>query len=97
MSVPPPAEHAFAWTAVFVAETLADRVGAAPFKLAHSVSTMLGADATCLRKSGAACLLAHFLVAPAVLAAPASSFDSSGAVVERAGPKCAMCAAKPSC
>ena len=58
---------------------------------------MLGADTTCYSKSGAAFLFAHFLAATAVLAAPASGDDGSGALVERAdlfgG---AMCFAHPS-
>ena len=117
------AKHALAWTAaVFVAETLAGRVGgaarhgarllsAAVFaairssttvgvagascKLARSTRTMLGTDTTCFCKSGAAFLLAHFLAAIAVLPAPASCFDGTGALVERAGPKCTMCTATP--
>ena len=32
-----------------------------------------------------------------MLAAPASGFDGTGALVERAGPKCAMFVAKPAC
>ena len=51
---------------------------------------MLGADTPRYCKSGAAFLLAHFLAATAVLAAPASGSDGSGALVERAGPKCTM-------
>ena len=57
---------------------------------------MLGTDATCLRKSGAAFLFAHFLAAPAVLAAPASALDGSGALVERAGPIDTVFIAHPS-
>ena len=53
------------------------------------------ADATCSRKSGAAFLLAHFPAATAVLFAPASGLDGSGALVERAGPKCTMFVAEP--
>ena len=58
---------------------------------------MLGADTTRFHKSGAAFLLAHFLAATAVLAAPASGCDSTGALVERAGPMCAMFLANSSC
>ena len=58
---------------------------------------MLGTYITCFSKSGAAFLLAHFLVATAVLAAPASSCDGRGALVERAGPIASMFIAKPSC
>ena len=59
---------------------------------------MLGTDAACSCKSGAAFLLAHFLAATAVLGTPASGCDGSGALVERAdlfgG---AMFCAKPAC
>ena len=73
-------------------------IGGASCKLARSVCTVLGADATRLRKGGAAFLLAHCLAATAVLAAPASGFDGTGALVERAGLlRGAMCCAKPSC
>ena len=58
---------------------------------------MLATDTACFCASGAAFLFAHFLAATAVLAATASCLDSSGALVERAGPKCAMFIAKPSC
>ena len=57
--------------------------GASP-KLAGSTRAMLGADTTCLHTSGAAFLIAHFLAATAVLAAPASGCDGTGALVERA-------------
>ena len=57
----------------------------------------IGTDATCLRTSGAAFLRAHCLAATAMLAAPASGCDGTGALVERAGPKCAMFTANPSC
>ena len=65
-------------------------VGGASCRLARSVCAVLGTDATCLRKSGAAFLLAHCLAATAVLDAPASGSDGTGALVERAGPKCAV-------
>ena len=73
-------------------------VGGASCKLARSTRAMLGADTACSCKGGAAFLLAHFPLATAVLGAPASSNDGSGALVERAylfdG---AMFCAKPSC
>ena len=73
-------------------------VGAASCKLAVSMRSMFAADTTCLRKSGAPFLFANFLLAAtAVLPAPASGFDGTGALVERAGPKCAMFIAKPAC
>ena len=62
-------------------------VGGASCKLARSLRAMLGADTTCYRKRGAAFLLANCPAATAVLVAPASGFDGSGALVERAGPK----------
>ena len=76
-------------TAVFAAMRRSTTVcvGGASFKLARSIRAMLGTDAVCVRKSGAAFLLAHFLAATAVLAASASGFDGTGALVERAGPK----------
>ena len=58
---------------------------------------MLGADTACFRKSGAAFLIAHFLAATAVLVAPASGYDGTVAIVERADLFGAMFAAKPSC
>ena len=70
-------------------------VGGASCKRARSTRAMLPADTACYRKRGAAFLLSHF-VATAVLAAPASSSDGTGALVERAGPKCSMFAAHPS-
>ena len=83
-------------TAVFLAMQISRVcVGGTPFKLAGFASAMLGTDATCSCKSGAACLVAHFLAATAVRAAPASSLDGSGALVERAGPKCTMFTANP--
>ena len=72
-------------------------VGGASCKLARSMCTMLGTDATCLRKSGAAFLLAHFPAATAVFVALASGFDGIGALVERAGPISTMFSAKPPC
>ena len=61
-------------------------VGGASCKLARSTRPMFGADTACSYTRGAAFLLAHFPAATAVLAAPASGFDGSGAFVERAGP-----------
>lgn len=72
-------------------------VGGASCKLARSICTMLGADTTRFSKRGAAFLLAHCLAASAVLAAPASGYDGSSAVVERADLFGAMFAAKPTC
>ena len=74
-----------------------DCVGGAAINLARPESAMLGADAACCSKRGAACRRAHFPAATAVLATPASGFDGTGALVERAGPKCAMCIAHTSC
>ena len=71
-------------------------VGGASCKLARSICAMLAADTTCDCKRGAAFLLAHCPAATAVLAAPASGLNGTGALVERAGPKCAMFAADPS-
>ena len=56
---------------------------------------MLVTDTTCYCTSGAAFLLAHFPAATAVLFAPASGLDGSGALVERAGSISAMFGAKP--
>ena len=56
-------------------------VDGASFKLARSSCAMLGTDATCSCKRGAAFLLAHFLATAAVLFAPASGYDGCGAVV----------------
>ena len=72
-------------------------VGGASFKLARSVCTVLAADTTGYCTSGAAFLLAHFPFATAVLAAPASGCDGSGAVVERADLFGAVFPAHPSC
>ncbi len=58
---------------------------------------MFVADAACFSESGAAFLLAHCPAATAVLAAPASGFDGTGALVERAGASSTMFTAKPSC
>ena len=58
---------------------------------------MLDADATCFRKCGAAFLLAHCPAATAVLGAPASGCDGTGALVERAGPIGTVLHATPSC
>ena len=71
-------------------------VGGASCKLARSICTVLAADTACSCKRGAAFLLAHFPAGTAVLTAPSSCFDGSGALVERAGPTCAMFSAKPS-
>ena len=70
-------------------------VGGASCKLARSTSTVLGTDTTCNCTSGAAFLAAHFFPATAVLAAPASCIDGSGAVVERADLFGGMCCAHP--
>ena len=72
-------------------------VRGASCKLAGSASAVLDTDTTCFCKSGAAFLLAHFLAATAVLAAPASGCDGTGALVERAGPFSPMFTTKPSC
>ena len=72
-------------------------VGGASCKLACSICAMFGADTTCSCKGCAAFLLANFPAAAAVLNAPPSSFDGTGALVERAGPIRAMFRAKPSC
>ena len=72
-------------------------VGGASCKLAGYVCAMLAADTTSVFKRGAAFLLAQFLGATAVLAAPASDSDGRGALVERAGPSSAMFTAKSSC
>ena len=75
-------------TAVFTAiRRCRGCVGGASFKLARSMRAVLGTDTTCSCKCGAAFLLAHFLAATAVLAAPASGCGGSGTLVERAGPK----------
>ena len=58
---------------------------------------MFAANTTRCSKSGAAFLLAHFLAATAVLAAPASGFDGTGAFVERAESVATMFAAKSAC
>ena len=71
-------------------------VAGASCKIARSICAMLGTDATSHCTSGAAFLLAHFPAATAVLAAPASSSDGSGALVERAEPFCSVFIAKPS-
>ena len=71
-------------------------VGGASFKLARSTRAVLGADTAWKRKGGATFLLAHFLPATAVLAAPASGVDGSSAVVEQADLFGAMFTAKPS-
>ena len=85
-------------TAVFAAiRRCRGCVGGASCKLARPTRAMLGADATCVRKSGTAFLLAHFTFATAVLVAPASGYDGSGAVVERADLFGAMLLANPSC
>ena len=55
-----------------------------PPNLARSVCAVLDTDTPRYCTSGAAFLLAHYLAAAAVLFAPASSFDCSGALVERA-------------
>ncbi len=57
-------------------------IGGASCKLALSMSAMLGTDTACFSKSGAAFLLAHFPAVSAVLAAPASGFGGSGALIE---------------
>ena len=64
---------------------------------AHPLRSMFVASAPGFSKGSAAFLLAHFLAATAVLDTPTSSIDGSGALVERAGPKCTMLTAKPSC
>ena len=72
-------------------------VGGASFKLARSIRAVLFADTACLRKRGAAFLLAHFPAATAVLFAPASCFGGSGAIVERAVLSGAVFIAQPAC
>ena len=83
-------------TAVFVAMGRSRScVGCASSKRARPICAMLDTDATCLRRSGAAFLLAHCPVATAVLKAPPSGFDGTGALVERAGPIGAVFTATP--
>ena len=72
-------------------------VGGAPCNLARFICTVLGTDTTCFGNGGAAFLRAHFPAATAVLAAPASGLDSSGALVERAEPFSTVFVAKPLC
>ena len=62
----------------------------------NRMCAMLGTDTACLSKSGAAFLLAHFPAATAVLSAPASGLDGSGALVEGADLLDAIFAAKSS-
>ena len=64
--------------------------------ITRSTGTMFATDTACYDKRGAAFLRAHFSAATAVLAAPASCSNGTGALVERAEPKCAMFAAKSS-
>ena len=72
-------------------------VGGASFRRAYSMSAVFNTDATCFRKRGAAFLRAHSLAAAAVLAAPASSFDGSGAIGERTALFGSMFTANPAC
>lgn len=62
--------------------------GGAAIKLAHSTSTMLDADAACIRKCGAAFQLAHFRVATAMPTAPSFGYRlcCRGAISESAEP-----------
>ena len=85
-------------TAVFIANRRSTLcVGVAPCNLAGSICAMIDTDTTCLHKSGAAFLLEHFPAATAVFEAPASGFDGTGAIVERAESFAAMFIAKTPC
>ena len=66
-------------------------------KRARSIRTILGVDAPSSSKGGAAFFRAHFPAATAVLAAPASILDGTGALVERAEPVATVFFAHPSC
>ena len=72
-------------------------VGGAAINLARSVRTMHPADAACFSKRGAACRLAHFPAATAVLAARSfrCRYGGGAATAERAEPIGAVYSAKP--